>query len=83
MFIATLHRHASSIHRGEASVRIPHSIRINLLAAAIGVVVAVPFNAIASDPTPDPAEPYAVGAPDVALSAPGTSTAEVTPDQGG
>ena len=51
--------------------------RVSLVAGAIAFAVALPFNAAASEPTPDPAEPYAIGAPD--LSVPfATSSAEAT-----
>jgi hypothetical protein len=51
--------------------------------AAIGLAVALPFNANASDPTPDPPEPYAVGGPEVIAVSPAISTAEATLVQSG
>jgi hypothetical protein len=51
--------------------------------AAIGLAVALPFNANASDPTPDPPEPYAVGGPEVIAVSPAISTAEATLFQSG
>lgn len=57
--------------------------RLALGVAAIGFAVALPFNASASDPTPDPPEPYAVGAPEAVVLSPAISTFETTPDQSG
>ena len=52
------------------------SSRGALRLAAVAFAVALPFNARASDPTPDPPEPYAVGAPEVVVPSPAISTIE-------
>jgi hypothetical protein len=37
----------------------PDAPRFKPFAAALAVALVLPFNALAADPTPDPAEPYA------------------------
>jgi|KBSMisStandDraft_5_1062788.scaffolds.fasta_scaffold1913149_1 hypothetical protein len=46
------------------------------LASAIALAVALPFNALAAEPTPDPPEPYLIGtvATGVAAVMPGPSS---------
>jgi hypothetical protein len=46
------------------------------ITAAIALAVALPFNVLAAEPTPDPPEPYLVGVPGSAaatLALPGTA----------
>jgi hypothetical protein len=65
-------------------MRCIHSFsRVGLRLAAIGFSVALPFNASASDPTPDPPEPYAVGRPEVIAFSSSIGTVEATLFQSG
>jgi len=47
-------------------------------AAAIALAVALPFNALAAEPTPDPPEPYLIGtvSAGIAVSTPAISSRE-------
>jgi len=52
-------RHAVAIVSRKAMMAPLHAYRLRSLAAALTLALVVPFNALAADPTPDPAEPYA------------------------
>ena len=52
-------RHAVGIVSRNATMAHLHACRLQPLAAALTLVLVLPFNALAADPTPDPAEPYA------------------------
>ncbi|HKU87927.1 MAG TPA: hypothetical protein VJV77_16445 [Casimicrobiaceae bacterium] len=53
------------------------------MAAAVALAVALPFNALAAEPTPDPPEPHLTGTVGVGGATPGvggvTDSAGVTP----
>ncbi|HSD00693.1 MAG TPA: hypothetical protein VLI21_17450 [Casimicrobiaceae bacterium] len=51
--------HAVAIPSRKAMMAPLHASRSRALAAVVTLALVVPFNALAADPTPDPAEPYA------------------------
>jgi len=52
-------RHAVAILSRKAMMAALDASRLRCSAAALTLALVVPFNALAADPTPDPAEPYA------------------------
>jgi len=49
--------------------RRPVHLRRGAIAAAIALAVALPFNALAAEPTPDPPEPYLMGTVSAGIAA--------------
>ena len=64
-------RHAVAILSRKAMMAALNASRLRSSAAALTLALVVPFNALAADPTPDPAEPNAK--PDVQAVVPGRS----------
>ena len=64
-------RHAVAIVSPKARMAPLRASRLRSLATTMTLALVVPFNALAADPTPDPAEPNAK--PDVQAVVPGRS----------